>query len=273
MNPDREPFVVPVHSAAPDHSGAAGNGEGTPAPQPRRPADAAAAYAQAAQPDPAQVAGSESDEDGAAAPAPAPAPEPEPAAAAPSPAPAPEHELAHDAGHEQVVADLEELTAKAAKAEEYLGIAQRTKADFENFRKRAARDAALAQERGIAKLAKELLPAVDNLERAFEAAATWGTPAPAPAEAEPDAEDTAANHEAQLLSGLKLVHQDVIAALARLGIEPFAPIGEPFDPTLHEAVAQTPIEGATPGTVAEVYQRGYRLGETVLRPARVLVAA
>ena len=71
----------------------------------------------------------------------------------------------------QLEHDLEELAAKAEKADEYLELAQRTRADFENYRKRATREAAAAQERGIAKLAKELLPAVDNLDRALEAAA------------------------------------------------------------------------------------------------------
>ena len=71
----------------------------------------------------------------------------------------------------QLEHDLEELAAKAEKADEYLALAQRTQADFENYRKRATREAAAAQERGIAKLAKELLPAVDNLDRALEAAA------------------------------------------------------------------------------------------------------
>jgi molecular chaperone GrpE len=151
---------------------------------------------------------------------------------------------------------LAELTAKAEKADEYLGLAQRTKADFENYRKRSIREAALAQERGIARLAKELLPAMDNLDRALTAVETHK-------------ED---NHE-QLVSGIKLVHADVISALNRAGIEAFSPEGEPFDPQWHEAVAQQPLEGAVPGTVAEVYQRGYKLGETVLRPARVLVAA
>jgi molecular chaperone GrpE len=158
--------------------------------------------------------------------------------------------------HELVQRDLEELAAKAEKAEEYLSLAQRTKADFENFRKRAARDAAAAQERGVVRLAKELLPAVDNLDRAVQAAAAANGNA---------AEDT-------LASGVKLVHADVLAALARVGIEPYSPVGEAFDPSWHEAVAQQPIEGAEPGTVVEVYQQGYRLGESVLRPARVLVA-
>ena len=139
----------------------------------------------------------------------------------------------------------------------------RTVADFENYRRRASREIAAAQERGIAKLAKELLPGVDDLDRALEAAersaATEGNGA---------AEDI----ESQLVAGIKLVHADVIAGLARAGIERFSPHGERFDPQRHEAVAQQPVEGAESGTIVEVYQRGYRLGETVLRPARVVVA-
>ena len=165
---------------------------------------------------------------------------------------------AHNHG-EQVAHDLEELTAQAQKAEEYLELAQRTKADFENFRRRAARDSAAAQERGVSKLAKELLPAVDNLDRALEAAEAAGA-------------DGEAGAESPLVSGVKLVHAEVMAALSRVGIEPFSPQGEPFDPQHHEAMAQQPVEGAAPGTVVEVYQRGYRLGESVLRPARVVVA-
>jgi molecular chaperone GrpE len=153
--------------------------------------------------------------------------------------------------------DLEELTAKAQRADEYLELAQRTKADFENYRKRASREAAAAKDRGIAKLALELLPAVDNLDRALAAAESSGNG------------DGGAD---TLVSGIKLVHADVIAALSRVGIEPFSPVGEPFDPQVHEAVAQQPVEGAAPGTVVEVYQRGFRLGESVLRPARVVVA-
>ncbi len=140
-------------------------------------------------------------------------------------------------------------------ADEYLQLAQRTRADFENYRKRAAREAAAAQERGVAKLARELLPAVDNLDRALEAASG----------------DDAADGDT-LVSGIKLVHADVIAALARVGIERYSPKGEAFDPQCHEAVAQLPVQGAQPGTIVEVYQRGYRIGENVLRPARVVVA-
>jgi molecular chaperone GrpE len=151
----------------------------------------------------------------------------------------------------EVEGDLDELLATAAQRDEYLALAQRTQADFENYRKRVAREAATAQQRGIAKLAKELLPALDNLDRALEAA---------------DQRDP-------LLDGVRLVRDELSAALARVGIESFSPAGEPFDPEQHEAMAQRPVEDAESGTVAEVYQPGYRLGGTIIRPARVLVAA
>jgi molecular chaperone GrpE len=184
-------------------------------------------------------------------------PAPPPVAVEEPPAPDTEEAALENEEHEKLHRDLEELTAKASKADEYLELAQRTKADFENYRKRAAREAAAAQERGMAKLAKELLPAVDNLDRALEAAEKTG--------GEGNGADT-------LASGIKLVHADVIAALARAGIERYSPEGEVFDPQHHEAVAQQPVDGAQPGTIVEVYQRGYRLGDAVIRPARVLVA-
>jgi molecular chaperone GrpE len=166
-------------------------------------------------------------------------------------------------GQSELEIDFERLTARAGKADEYLELAQRTKADFENYRKRAIREAAAARDRGMAKLALELLPAVDNLDRALEAADA----------AAGDGSQDADNGGSPLVSGIRLVHADVIAALARVGIEPFSPVGERFDPQHHEAIAQQPVDGAESGTVVEVYQRGYRLGDSVLRPARVVVAA
>ena len=155
---------------------------------------------------------------------------------------------------------LDELGKLAAKRDEYLALAQRTQADFENYRKRVARESALAQERGVAKLAKELLPAIDNLERAIvEIALATG-------ETDKD----------PLLGGVRLVLSELTAALARVGVESFSPAGEPFDPSLHEAMAtvpQPPEGGAESGAVVEVYQPGYRLGESIIRPARVVVAA
>jgi molecular chaperone GrpE len=150
--------------------------------------------------------------------------------------------------------DVAALAAKAEKADEYLELAQRTRAEFENYRRRAIKEAATAQERGAAKLALELLPAIDNLDRALAHAGETS------------------NGDASFVSGVKHVHTDVLAALKRAGIEPYSPEGEQFDPQFHEAVAQQPFEGAEPGTVVEVYQRGYRLGESILRPARVVVA-
>jgi molecular chaperone GrpE len=162
---------------------------------------------------------------------------------------------ARDAGPptgDEVARDLDELREKAAQRDEYLALAQRTQADFENYRKRMAREVSLAEGRGISRLAKELLPALDNLDRAIAAA--------------PAGQDG-------VTEGFRLVHAELTAALARLGIEGYAPKGEPFDPNEHEAMAQHPVEGAASGTVVEVYQQGYRLNDTILRPARVVVAA
>jgi len=147
--------------------------------------------------------------------------------------------------------DVDELVDLAAQRDEYLALAQRTQADFENYRKRIARESTASQQRGVAKLARELLPALDNLDRALEAAA----------------------QDDPLLEGVRLVHSELSAALGRVGIESFSPLGESFDPLEHEAMAQQPVEGAQSGTVVEVYQPGYRLGQSIIRPARVLVAA
>ena len=149
-------------------------------------------------------------------------------------------------------AALDDPRPQDDKAAQYLALAQRTQADFENFRRRAARERAEAEARGVSRLARELLPALDNLERALAAT---------------EAQDT------ELTKGVRLVQGELAAALRRAGIETYTPKGEPFDPTVHEAMAQQPVEGAASGTVVEVYQPGYRLADTVLRPARVVVAA
>jgi molecular chaperone GrpE len=151
----------------------------------------------------------------------------------------------------EIEGDLDELTILATERDEYLALAQRTQADFENYRKRVARESAAAQERGVAKLAKELLPSLDNLDRALDAAA----------------------QDDPLLDGVRLVRAELSAGLGRVGIESFGAPGDTFDPAQHEAVAQQQVEGAPSGSVVEVYQPGYRLGANVIRPARVLVAA
>jgi molecular chaperone GrpE len=182
-------------------------------------------------------------------------PEPAPTTTSPDEAPvaepaAPEGEPAAGEGDaDEAVAALER------ERDEWRERAARKQADFDNYRKRARRDALEAEGRGLARLARELLPALDNLDRAL-AAAQAGDGAPDP----------------ELVRGFELVKEELRSAFGRAGIEAFSPEGEPFDPTVHEALAQQPVEGAEPGTVVEVYQLGYRYDGTILRPARVVVA-
>jgi molecular chaperone GrpE len=133
--------------------------------------------------------------------------------------------------------------------EDYLALAQRIQADFENYRKRAAREAAAAGERARSGLVRELLPIVDNLERALA---------------------SAEEGEQHLAEGVKLVHAELIAVLERNGIQQFDPAGDKFDPTEHEALSVR-SEGEA-GVVVEVVERGYRSNGTILRPARVVVS-
>jgi len=133
--------------------------------------------------------------------------------------------------------------------EDYLALAQRIQADFENYRKRAAREAAAAGERAKSGLVRELLPIVDNLERALT---------------------SAEDGEQHLAEGVRLVHSELIAVLERNGIQQFDPAGDRFDPTEHEALSVR--NDGEPGVVLEVVERGYRANGTVLRPARVVVS-
>ncbi|HEX4747884.1 MAG TPA: nucleotide exchange factor GrpE [Gaiellaceae bacterium] len=143
------------------------------------------------------------------------------------------------------------LVAALAERDEYLELAQRVQADFENYRKRAVRD----QERLVAhaheRLVRELLPILDDLERALEAAEQ--------------------HEEAKLVEGVKLVEQSLRAALRKEGLHEIETDGQ-FDPHVHEALLTQPGNGAEPGSVLEVLQRGYRVGDRVVRPAKVIVA-
>jgi molecular chaperone GrpE len=141
--------------------------------------------------------------------------------------------------------------------DEYLELARRTKADFENYRKRVAREASEAEARGRAALAAQLLSVVDNLERALAAA-------------EPRNEDGAANHIAE---GVRLVYEELSGVLANSGLESYEPTGEQFDPDQHEAVMTRPDGPENAGKVVEVFQKGYRLNGQILRPARVVVGS
>ncbi len=148
--------------------------------------------------------------------------------------------------------EISELEALQAERDELLDTLQRVQADFDNYRKRMARENALALDRGVEKLARELLPALDHLALAIKAAE---------------------EHDAgEWLKGIQLVQGELVNALGRVGIQPFTPLGEPFDPNQHEAMAQQPSEEAESGTVLEVYQQGFRINGQILRPARVVVA-
>ena len=168
----------------------------------------------------------------------------------------------------EVASELEELVADLRRErDEYLGLAQRAKADFDNFRKRAAREATEAERRGRASLAREVMPSIDNLERALRAAGIADTPAGTQGE-QPSEEVSA--HEA-LARGVALVHGELQAALARAGVEAYDPLGERFDPNHHEAISTRPAQDGDAGTVVETLERGYRLDGQTLRPARVIV--
>ena len=157
-----------------------------------------------------------------------------------------------ESGPETVPTPDDRLAAVSAERDEYLALAQRVQADFENYRKRAVRD----QERLVAhaheRLVRELLPVLDDLERALEAAAR--------------------HEEAQLVDGVQLVERALRGALAKEGLTEIETAGQ-FDPHVHEALLTQPSADAEPGTVLEVVQRGYRIGDKVVRPARVIVSS
>jgi molecular chaperone GrpE len=160
------------------------------------------------------------------------------------------------ANEEQALRDKEDasedpLASAERERDEYLDLARRTQADFENYRKRAAREAAAAGERAKSGLVRELLPIVDNLERALT---------------------SAEDGEQHLAEGVRLVHSELIAVLERNGVQQFDPAGDRFDPAEHEALSMRSDGESEPGVVLDVVEKGYRANGTVLRPARVVVS-
>ena len=157
----------------------------------------------------------------------------------------------------QVEEDLDALLADTQRErDEYLDLAKRTKADFENFRKRMAAEVQAAGARGKAEVIREVVPVLDDLERAIQAAGL---------DPEGDSEDGLAH-------GVLLVFRSLRDSLGRNGVEAVDPSGEKFDPMAHEALSTVPADGVESGTVVEVMQKGYRLGEQLIRPARVVVS-
>ncbi|MBI4898388.1 MAG: nucleotide exchange factor GrpE [Actinobacteria bacterium] len=157
-------------------------------------------------------------------------------------------------GEEPPEPELDELTRLTGERDEYLDLARRTQAEFENFRKRAARERGEQRARVIAEVVRDLLPVVDNIDRALEAA-------------------EGADENDALLQGVRMVHVELHGYLERLGLKAIETDGARFDPALHEAIASIPVEGSESGLIHEVRQQGFQLDEIVVRPARVVVTA
>ena len=168
----------------------------------------------------------------------------------------PEAEAAAEAPTEEVKAEEEDPAQKIldeakAKAAEYLQLAQRVQADFENFRRRNETVRADAYAEGRKDVAAVMLPVLDNLERAVEAAA--GSP------------------DEALKNGVEMVLKQMTDAYGKLDVKPIDRMGEKFDPNLENAILQGTEEDGEPGTVCQVLQKGYMIGDKVLRHAMVKV--
>jgi molecular chaperone GrpE len=167
--------------------------------------------------------------------------------------PANEREILEEKEDSVASQTAEDPLARAQRErDEYLDLARRAQADFENYRKRAAREAAASGQRAKSGLVRELLPVVDNLERALA---------------------SAQEGEQHLAEGVRLVHSALIAVLERNGVEQFDPRGDRFDPGEHEALSMREQDGAESGLVLDVVEKGYRANGSILRPARVVVSA
>jgi molecular chaperone GrpE len=166
-----------------------------------------------------------------------------------------DEEVLDDATPEEAAADEEPDPLEAAQAEASRLRDQllRTAADFDNYRKRSRRDVEEAERRGREELLRELLPVFDNLERASVHAET-------------------ASDVNSLADGIAMVRRQFLDTLGRIGIQRIEALGQPFDPAVHEAIQQIETDEFEPGTVANEFQAGYRMGERLVRPAMVVVA-
>jgi molecular chaperone GrpE len=149
----------------------------------------------------------------------------------------------------------DDLARVSAERDEYLDQLQRTRADFDNYRKRVERERPMLAEAGVRDLVGELLPVLDNLERALEALVAAG--------------DEGAQG---IVAGVDMVKQQLGALLVGRGVEEIPAHGEAFDPNVHEAVQGVPSPDHPEGTVVAVVERGYRMSDAVIRPARVVVS-
>ncbi len=149
---------------------------------------------------------------------------------------------------------LAEATREAAEFKDKL---LRTLAEMENLRKRTEREIADSRQYGIAGFARDVLAVADNMHRALEAIG-------------PELRQSADSKA--LVEGVELTERELLKVLEKHGVTKFSPLGEKFDPNFHQAMFEMPDASATPGSVAQVIQAGYKIGERVLRPALVAVA-
>ncbi|MBI5231901.1 MAG: nucleotide exchange factor GrpE [Coriobacteriales bacterium] len=176
--------------------------------------------------------------------------------AGPDPQTGPDPELIEDLGPElefrgdQLDAELEAARSEAAQCRD---TAQRALAELDNYRKRIQRDQADAVARAGERIISELLPSLDNLERAID-------------------HTTAGGDLRHLLDGVEAVQRQVLDVFAKEGAVPIDPFGQQFDPNCHQAVGQVEDAEVPEGTVVEVYQRGYEMHGRILRPAMVIVS-
>ncbi len=159
--------------------------------------------------------------------------------------------IREEAQEAQPEPEKDELQTAKDQAEEYLNLAQRVQADFENYRRRTKATRAEAYEDGARDFIKQLLPVVDNLERAI-------------------AQESA---DESLMTGVKLVYKQFTEALEKRGVQVIDRPGEKFDPNLENAVLQGATDEGEPGTVCAVLQKGYKMGDQVIRHAMVKVVA
>jgi molecular chaperone GrpE len=168
-------------------------------------------------------------------------------------------ELSSEQGKDQAVdtlaepAELEALRKRASERDQFLDLLQRTRADFENYQKRNQKDREQERRYMYSSLLFDLLPILDNLERAIAAAQQAGEKGP-------------------LAEGVGMVKGQFLELLKRYGVMPIEAQDKPFDPHLHQAVMQQPVADKPANTVVQVLERGYTHQDRVLRPARVVVS-
>ena len=155
---------------------------------------------------------------------------------------------------DQIREDLAGLRARAQERDQFLVLLQRTQADFENYQKRTQRERESERRYWHGAFALDLLPVIDNLDRAMTAAKQAGESGP-------------------LVQGVGMVQTQLLDMLKRHGITPIDALGKPFDPNLHQAIMQQPSREHPPQTVIQVLQQGFMIHDRVLRPAGVIVSA